>query len=58
MGGIKIGENLTYNPTTGAVDGNPTYTLLQQKVTNIFQQEEQQGTYYFGKVQEQENGEN
>lgn len=26
LGGIKIGENLTYNPTTGAVDGNPTYT--------------------------------
>lgn len=26
LGGIIIGENLTYNPTTGAVDGNPTYT--------------------------------
>lgn len=26
LGGIKIGENLAYNPTTGALDGNPTYT--------------------------------
>ena len=26
LGGIIIGENLTYNPVTKAVDGNPTYT--------------------------------